>query len=194
MNENLTQNPGLYDESEKRNVLKDILSFLTGPLIAICLVLLLDNFLIINARIPSESMEPTIMTGDRIIGNRLAYKTGHIPQRGDIIIFPYPDDPSKLYIKRIVGLPGEIVTISEGKVYINNSDEPLDDSFAPEEPIGFFGPFYVPGDSYFVMGDNRNNSWDSRFWNNPFVKESDITGKAVYRYFPFDQMGPIEAE
>ncbi|MCR5654964.1 MAG: signal peptidase I [Lachnospiraceae bacterium] len=171
---------------------REALSFILGPLIAVIFVLFLDNFIIINARIPSASMENTIMTGDRLIGNRLAYKTGHIPQRGDVIIFPYPDDPNTLYIKRVIGLPGEMVTIRDGKVYINDSEEPLDDSFVPEEPIGDFGPYYIPGDDYFVMGDNRNNSWDSRFWENQFVQESTIVGKAIFRYYPFDQMGTVE--
>lgn len=82
----------------------------------------------INARVPSGSMEQTIMTGDRVFGNRLAYKNKE-PERFDIVIFKYPDDPSQLFVKRVIGLPGETVNIVDGKVYINDSEEPLDDSF-----------------------------------------------------------------
>ena len=171
--------------------LKDFLEYIGIFLVVIGVVWLLDTFVIVNARIPSESMENTIMTGDRIIGSRIAYKVG-IPHRYDIIIFKYPDDESVLYIKRIIGLPGETVHIVNGKVYINGSDVPLDDSFTPELPEGTYGPFNVPGDGYFVMGDNRNNSFDSRFWRNTFVKEDQILGKAMFCYFPFSRFGKVE--
>lgn len=170
---------------------REFLEYIVIFVVVVGLVWLMDTFLIVNARIPSESMENTIMTGDRIIGNRLAYKTG-IPKRYDIIIFKYPDDESVLYIKRIIGLPGDTVTILDGKVYINGSSEPLDDSFTPEIPLGDFGPYTVPGNSYFVMGDNRNYSFDSRFWENTYVREDQILGKAMFCYFPFNRWGKVE--
>ena len=139
--------------------------------------------LLINAKIPSESMEDTIMTGDRIFGNRLAY-INKDPQRFDIVIFKYPDDETQLFIKRVIGLPGETVEIRDGKVYIDGSETPLDDSFTPEPPQGDWGPEVVPEGSYFMLGDNRNRSKDSRFWTNTFVKKEKILGKAVLRYFP----------
>ena len=89
-------------------------------LIVVVVVLIVNNFLLINAKIPSESMEDTIMTGDRIFGNRLAYLFSD-PQRYDIVIFKYPDDETQLYIKRVIGLPGETVEIRDGKVYIDGS-------------------------------------------------------------------------
>lgn len=152
-------------------------------LFVVIVVLVVDNFLLINAVIPSESMENTIMTGDRIFGNRLAYLFDD-PERFDIVIFKYPDDESQRFIKRVIGLPGETVEIREGKVYINGSDTPLDDSFTPETPVGNFGPYTVPEGCYFMLGDNRNNSRDSRMWDNPYVKKEKILGKAVLRYFP----------
>lgn len=85
----------------------------------------------------------------------------------------------------MIGLPGETVEIKDGKVYINGSDTPLDDSFVPEVPIGSYGPYTVPEDSYFMLGDNRNRSRDSRFWDNTFVTFDEIVGKAVIRYYPF---------
>ena len=163
-------------------------------ILVVIVVTLINNIVLINAKIPSESMENTIMTGDRIFGYRLAYGLnidlfGHKkfkdPQRFDIIIFKYPDDESQLFIKRIIGLPGEKVQIINGKVYINDSETPLDDSFVAEVPRGNFGPYEVPEDSYFVMGDNRNHSRDSRYWKTSnFVTYDEIVGKAVVRYYP----------
>ena len=152
-------------------------------LIVVVVVLIVNNFLLINAKIPSESMEDTIMTGDRIFGNRLAYLFSD-PQRYDIVIFKYPDDETQLYIKRVIGLPGETVEIRDGKVYIDGSETPLDDSFTPETPVGNYGPYTVPEGCYFMLGDNRNYSKDSRFWQNPYVEKEKILGKAVMKYFP----------
>lgn len=149
----------------------------------VIVVLVINNCLLINAKIPSESMEKTIMTGDRIFGNRLTYLF-HEPERFDVAIFKYPDNEKQLFIKRVIGLPGETVNIVDGKVYIDNSDTPLDDSFTPEIPEGSWGPYKVPEGCYFMMGDNRNYSMDSRYWENTYVKKNKILGKAFIRYFP----------
>ena len=174
----------------------EIWEYVKMIIIVVVVVMIVNNVILINAKIPSESMENTIMTGDRIFGFRLAYgvnldifgkeisKKVKDPERFDIIIFKYPDDESQLFIKRLIGLPGETVEIIDGKVYINGSEEPLDDSFTAEVPKGNFGPYVVPEDSYFMLGDNRQNSKDSRFWNNTFVSFDQIVGKAVIRYFP----------
>ena len=128
----------------------------------------------------------------RLIGSRLAYKH-ELPQRFDMIIFKFPDDESQLFIKRVIGLPGETVNIIDGKVYINDSEEPLDDSYTKEIPNAVnFGPYYVPSNSYFVMGDNRNNSYDSRYWIHTYVTEDQILGKAIFRYFPFNKIGKVQ--
>ena len=100
------------------------------------------------------------------------------------MIFKYPDDESQLFIKRVIGLPGETVEIIDGKVYIDGSETPLDDSFIPETMRGSFGPYEVPEDCYFMLGDNRNNSKDSRYWENTFVRFDQIVGKAIIRYYP----------
>ena len=132
-------------------------------------------------------MEDTIMTGDRVFGSRLVYKM-HDPERFDIVVFHYPDDESELFIKRIIGLPGETINIIDGKVYVNDSTEPLDDSFIREPMVGSFGPFEVPEGCYFMMGDNRNNSNDSRFWHNKYVSKNKILGKAYLRYWPLNKI------
>ena len=174
----------------------EIWDYVKMIVIVVVVVLFVNNFILINAKIPSESMEKTIMTGDRVFGFRLAYginanifgnqisKKMKDPERFDIIIFKYPDDESQLFIKRLIGLPGETVEIRDGKVYINGSSEPLDDSFVPETPKGNYGPYVVPEDSYFMLGDNREHSRDSRFWDNSFVTFDEIVGKAIVRYFP----------
>ena len=134
------------------------------------------------------------MTGDRIFGFRLAYGLnldffGHEiskkikdPERFDIVIFKYPDDESVDYLKRIIGLPGETVEIISGKVYING--ELLDEPYLSEEPTGDFGPYQVPEDSYFMLGDNRAVSKDSRYWHNTYVKKEKIIAKAFVMYWP----------
>ena len=164
--------------------------------VVLIIVMFVNNVVLINAKIPSESMEKTIMTGDRISGFRLAYGLnislfGHEiskkvkdPERFDIIIFKYPDDEKQLFIKRLIGLPGEKVQITDGKVYINDSEVPLDDSFVAETPLGDFGPYEVPENCYFMLGDNRNHSKDSRYWKNSFVTFDEIVGKAMIRYYP----------
>ena len=167
----------------KKSIGKELMEYLKMIIFVVIFVVVVNNFLIINAKIPSESMENTIMTGDRIFGNRLAYVLGD-PERYDIVIFRYPDDESQLFIKRVIGLPGETVEIIDGKVYIDGSDTPLDDSFTPEIPTGSYGPYTVPEGCYFMLGDNRNNSKDSRFWQNPYVEKDKILGKAVLKYFP----------
>ena len=167
------------DTEEKASVGKELFQWVLVILGAVILAFLIDTFVIVNAQIPSGSMENTIMTGDRVFGNRLAYKFSD-PKRFDIIIFKYPDDESQLFIKRM--------EIHDGNIYINGSDTPLEDVDIKEPMEGSFGPYTVPEGCYFVMGDNRNNSRDSRYWENTFVSEDEILGKAVFRYWPLNKM------
>lgn len=167
----------------KNSIWKELWEYIKMIIFVVVVVLIVNNFLLINARVPSESMEKTIMTGDRFFGNRLAYLFDD-PERFDIVVFKYPDDESQLFVKRVIGLPGETVEIKDGKVYINGSETSLDDSFTPETPTGDYGPYVVPDGSYFMLGDNRNHSGDSRFWKQPYVEKEKIVGKAIFRYFP----------
>lgn len=164
--------------------------------IVIVVVLVVNNVVLINAKIPSESMEQTIMTGDRIFGFRMAYGINfdffgkHIskkmkdPERYDIIIFKYPDDETEWFIKRVIALPGETVLVKDGKVYINGSKKALSEPYIKEEPVEDFGPYKVPKNGYFVMGDNRNNSNDAREWETHYVSRDELLGKAWFRYYP----------
>lgn len=150
----------------------------------------LNSCIIANSRVPSASMETTIMTKDRVIGSRLSYKFGE-PERGDIAIFRFPDDESVYYVKRVIGLPGDTIDIVDGHVYLNGSKEPLDEPYLrepmwPEPPMHF----EVPEDCYFMMGDNRNYSSDARRWENTYVKKEKLIAKVLFRYYP--RIGKIE--
>ena len=164
------------------SIWKEFMEYLKMIIFVVIVVLIVNNFLLINAKIPSESMEQTIMTGDRVFGNRLAYLFDK-PKRFDIVIFKYPDHEKELFIKRIIGMP-EKQWKSEMEKSILTGQKNLWMTALHLEPLGDYGPYVVPEDSYFILGDNRNYSKDSRFWNNPYVAEDKILGKAVLRYFP----------
>lgn len=170
----------------------EIISWIKIIIAAAAIAFLLNNFIIANSKVPSGSMENTIMTGDRVIGSRLSYRFGD-PKRGDIVIFHFPDDPTNTvyYVKRIIGLPGDTVDIKGGNVYLNGSDTPLDEPYL-REPMDPEPPahFEVPEDSYFMMGDNRNYSSDARRWDNKYVKREKIVAKVLFRYYP--RIGKIE--
>ena len=184
-----------YNPAEKKTLrfLKELFDLLANVAITVIVLVILKEYVIINAYIPSGSMENTIMTKDRVIGNRLAYLFSE-PERGDIIIFKYPDDERQLFVKRIIGLPGETVTIEDAKVYIGEEEILLEEPYLKDEwRIDNDGySFEIPEGSYLVLGDNRNNSKDSRYWKNTYVTEEKILGKTVFRYWPFDRFGKLE--
>jgi signal peptidase I len=144
-------------------------------------------------KIPSGAMIPTLQIGDQILTKK-KYLLGDSINRGDIVTFPFPEDPSKVFIKRVIGLGGEKFEIKEKQVFINNI--PLTESYiqntdnriisAKQMPRDNFGPIDIPDDSLFVMGDNRDESNDSRFWG--FIKKSSVTGKAISVYWSWDKL------
>ena len=173
-------------ESRKRTIISWVITLAA----ALSLALFINNVLIVNASVPSGSMETTIMTGSRMFGLRVSYWVSD-PMRGDIIIFKYPDDPSVNYVKRVIGVPGDRVEIIDGVTYVNG--EKLEEPYLNETPEKLdFGPYEVPEDSYFVMGDNRNHSNDSRKWKNTYVPRSAVLGKAVFCYWPLDLIGVLK--
>lgn len=178
--------PENEDKKEKFDLKAEIISWIQILVIASLIAFVLNRFIIANSRVPSASMENTIMTHDRVIGSRLSYYFTD-PERGDVIIFYFPDDITEktYYVKRIIGMPGETVDIRDGHVYINGSDTPLDEPYIREEmetPVELH--YEVPEGCYFMMGDNRNYSADSRFWHNTYVKREKIVAKVLFRYFP----------
>ena len=169
-------------------------------LIAAAIALLVRGFVVQAFRIPSGSMEPTLLVGDHLLVSRLSYEmklpfTDIVlldlgkPKRGDVVVFRYPEDRSKDFIKRVIGVGGDTVQIRDKVVYVNG--QRLKDSHASFQdkavipgnlsPRDNFGPVTVPRDSFFVMGDNRDRSYDSRFWG--FVKKDDLIGRALVLYF-----------
>lgn len=167
--------------------------------IAVLLALFIRTFVVQAFKIPSGSMEPTLLVGDHILVNKFIYgiKIPFVrstlvpigePDRGDVIVFIYPVDKSKDFIKRVIGLPGDTIRIEGKRIIINGKvyeDKhgfytPSGGGADPERTQGY-GPITVPPDSYFVLGDNRDQSYDSRFWG--FVPEESIKGKAFIIYW-----------
>lgn len=184
------------DDEDEIDWKQELKSWIFTLGITLVLIFLLKTYVIVNATVPTGSMENTIMPGDNLFGYRLAY-INEEPRRGDVIFFYFPDDETQQFVKRIIGLPGETVRITEGKVYITGTDGvevELEEPYLKEEWTRGTGPFefHVPEDCYFTMGDNRNNSQDSRFWSNPYVAKDKIIGKAIWTYYPFDRFGKLE--
>jgi len=199
------------DESRKRK--STVREYYEALLIAIIFVNFAKIFAFQAFKIPSPSMEDNLLTGDHIIVNKFIYGPTNPdaprllplrdPERGDVVVFRYPRNPREDYVKRVIGLPGETVTIRAKKVFINGARIPepyafFDDTrtypeggFLPEpyRSRDHFGPYVVPGDSYFVMGDNRDHSYDSRWWGP--VRRSVIKGRAFMVYWSFDIPPPL---
>lgn len=171
------------DAGQKNHVLSEILDWLRIFFIAAAGAWLCNHLLIMNTQVPTGSMEDTIPKPSRIISSRVHYWFGD-PERGDVILFDPPDGDEYYYVKRVVGMPGETLQITDGRVYINGSDVPLDEPYLRETPTGSFGPYVIPEGCYFVMGDNRNHSNDSRYWQNSFVARENIYAKAIFGYWP----------
>ena len=156
-------------------------------LIALVITFVIRSFIVDIFRIPSPSMVPTIEVGDRVVVTRFSYWFD-TPERGDVVVFKYPNNEKVDYIKRVIGLPGEEVAFHNNTLYIDGVE--VDESYLPEGTFtGDFGPIEVPENSYFMCGDNRQNSSDSRSWG--FVDESLIIGKGQFIYWPIGHIGGL---
>ena len=144
--------------------------------------------------IPSGSMLPTLQINDRLIVDKLGYHFKS-PERGDVVVFSPTDTLEKqnfhdAFIKRVIGLPGDKVEVKGGRVFIN--DQALRENYIAEDPQYQYGPVTVPQDAYLVLGDNRNNSYDSHYWG--FVPRDRIIGQAIVRFWPMNRLGEITPE
>jgi len=185
----------------RKNIVKE---YAEAIIIAILIALFIRTFLVQAFKIPSGSMKPTLLVGDHLLVNKFTYgvKIPFIrktlipiddPRRGDIVVFIYPVDRSKDFIKRVIGVAGDIIEVRNKKIYLNGSV--CDDGYgihtdtlsfpASIQPRDNFGPVTVPAGHIFVMGDNRDQSYDSRFWG--FVKLEDVLGKAFIIYWSWDK-------
>lgn len=193
---------------EKQDVRKKsvIREWLESIVVAFLLAMVIRTFVVQAFKIPTGSMRPTLLEGDLILVNKFIYGA-KVPfsdlklpaasaiKRGDVIVFIYPEDPKKDFIKRLIALPGETVEIKNGTIYIN--DKPLEDESLNKRYYYNRGDFAVegrrlevPADSFFVLGDNSASSKDSRYWG--FVPGKNILGKAILIYWPPQRIRPIK--
>ncbi|MEL7567947.1 MAG: signal peptidase I [Dehalobacterium sp.] len=162
---------------------------LSTIIIAGLITLVLKTYIFDNRIVPTSSMYPTIYAGDMLLVNKMVYRF-HAPARGDIIVFkPDPEVSKDDLIKRVIALPGENVEVKEQRVYINGS--PIEESYLNEYPQYDFGPVEVPEGHIFVLGDNRNMSFDSHRWPDPFLDIASVKGKAFFRYWPLKRAGNL---
>jgi signal peptidase I len=188
-------------EYKKKSIIRE---YAESIVIAVLLALVIRTYLVQAFKIPSGSMEDTLAIGDHLLVNKFIYGTKipftatsvikiRDPRQGDVIVFEYPEDPSKDFIKRVVGTPGDVVegkdkkVFVNGKLYSNPHEIHKEKEIIPKEmnPRDTFGPVTVPPNSYFVMGDNRDRSYDSRFWK--FVRRDQIKGLAFIKYWSWDR-------
>jgi signal peptidase I len=189
------------EKMQKKRFIKD---YLEPLIIAVLIALFIRAFVVQAFEIPSSSMEPTLLIGDYLLVNKFTYGIRipytdvkffqfKKPRRGDVIVFIFPLDHSKDFIKRVIGIEGEKVEIIHNKIYINDRliDDPWGHFVTNQIPRSYlqrmenFGPVVVPKDSLFVLGDNRDNSEDSRFWG--FLHVNAVLGKALIIYFSWDR-------
>jgi signal peptidase I len=186
--------PYLHDEPRK---LATQLQARTAPILSVWLrdliiSLAISAFIIVflyqPVKVEGTSMMPSLDDQERIFVNKFVYRWEPI-ERGDIVVFRYPRDPSKSYIKRVIGVPGDHIRIDSGQVYVN--DEALDEDYVPPAYADerSYPEIVVPANSYFMLGDHRSMSNDSRDFGP--VKESYIFGKAVFGYWPMDKLGRL---
>lgn len=178
----------------KKEIMKEIASWLFYLVLVIVLVYLIINYVGNRTQVEGSSMEPALSNGDNLIVEKLSYHFRE-PSRYDIVVFPYQHAEDTYYIKRLIGLPGETVQVVEGYVYIDG--EKLDEHYGAEvmkTPGIAEEPIKLGEDEYFVLGDNRNHSSDSRDPSVGILKREQLVGRAWIRIFPFDEIGVITHE
>ena len=192
MNNDFTEG---YEEIESPKVdnnksMKFFTEWILPILLALVIAGLINKFLVFKVLIPSGSMLPTHKVGDQLFVTKI-YNTDKI-ERGDIIVF-YSKELGDLLIKRVIGLPGDEISIDDtGSVLVNGGK--IEEAYVKHpdrDPKAHSGKFNVPKDKFLFLGDNRDNSKDSRFWEEPYIDKSEIKGKAQVRVYPFDRVGMV---
>ncbi|KXS44179.1 MULTISPECIES: signal peptidase I [unclassified Candidatus Frackibacter] len=169
---------------------KEVKELVESVVIAGILAFFIITFIAQSFVVQGQSMEPTLHNGERLFVDKLSYRFSE-PARGDIIVFTPKGAPGRKYIKRVIGLPGDRVKIRNKKVYINGKQ--IKENYILEATLGNFGPYKVPKNHLFVLGDNRNNSADSRYSSLVgFVSYDSISGKAFWVYWPLTNMRVID--
>lgn len=180
-------------ENKMKSVLKEILSISIYLLLVFCAAYLIVTYVGQRTQVSGSSMETTLSNGDHLIVDKISYRF-HDPERYDIIVFPFQYDTDTYYIKRIIGMPGETVQIDDsGTIYIDG--EILEETYGREviqNPGRASDPIQLGDDEYFVMGDNRNNSSDSRDPSVGNIHRKDIIGRAFIRIWPFSKFGILK--
>ena len=177
-----------------KGIVKELLSWIVFIVVVVAASYLIVTFVGQRTEVSGSSMETTLSTGDQLIVDKISYRFRD-PKRYDIVVFPYRYEENRYYIKRIIGLPGETVQIVDGMVYINGS--PLNEHYGNEvieDPGSAAEPITLGDDEYFVLGDNRNNSQDSRASNVGLIHSDELLGRAWVRIWPLDQFGVIKHE
>jgi signal peptidase I len=175
------------DEDQQPSRLLTFLKELVETVVLALVLFLVINLLTARVRVDGPSMEPSYQHNNRVVVSKVSYWFNDI-ERGDVIVFPAPPNPNEDYIKRVIGLPGDLVKVENGSVFVN--DKPIDEPYISAPPISNLRETRVPEGMVFVMGDNRNVSSDSRSWG-PLEIE-DIIGKAVFVYWPLDRIRVVE--
>lgn len=177
-----------------KGIVKELLSWIVFIVVVVAASYLIVTFVGQRTEVSGSSMETTLSTGDQLIVDKISYRFRD-PKRYDIVVFPYRYEENRYYIKRLIGLPGETVQIVDGMVYINGS--PLNEHYGNEvieDPGSAAEPITLGDDEYFVLGDNRNNSQDSRASNVGLIHRDELLGRAWVRIWPLDQFGVIKHE
>lgn len=187
---NPEETPTLPNQEQKKSTWKSIVKeILIFAIIAFCIVLPFRIYIAEPYLVDGRSMDPTFATGDYLIVDKLSYELG-TPQRNTVVVFKYPIDTSKTFIKRIIGLPGETIVIKDDVVTIKNTENPngfvVDSPYVTHHSAGSYEKTLGP-DEYYVLGDNRAESFDSRYWGP--VPKKDLLGKPVLRLLPVTEIG-----